>query len=195
MRKHLALGAVLAIGLGTSAFAAEAEGFSYNLIEGGYVTTEIDDFDIDGEGFTVGGSFELGSNLFGFASINDIDYDGPVSSNQITVGLGFNWALSPDLDLVSGISYERIEAKVSGVSADDDGFGLNVGLRGRVAERLELTGNVKYADFGNGSDDFTLSAGGRYYFTDAFAAGPDLSHNDDGTTWGISFRYDFGSTR
>jgi hypothetical protein len=188
MRKHLALGAVLALGLGTQAFAAD--GFSYNLIEGGYVRGEVDDFGLHGDGFALSGSAALGQNMFGFASVNEIDY-GPISSNLFNAGLGFNWALGPDLDLVSGVSWERIEAKASGVSASDDGIGLNVGLRGRV-DRLELTGNVKYSDFGHGSNGFTIGATGRYYFTEAFAAGPDISHNDDGTNWGISFRYDFG---
>jgi opacity protein-like surface antigen len=188
MRKHLALGAVLALGLGTQAFAAD--GFSYNLIEGGYIRGEIEDFDLKGDGFSIGGSLEFGENMFGFASVNDIDYGG-ISSNLFNVGLGFNWALSPNMDLVSGVSWERIEAKASGVSASDDGIGVNVGLRGRV-DRLELTGTVKYSDFGQSSNGFTLGASGRYYFTDAFAVGPDISHNDDGTNWGISFRYDFG---
>lgn len=189
MRKQLALGAVLALGLGTQAFAAD--GLSYNLIEGGYVRGEIEDFDLKGDGFTIGGSFAIGENMFGFASVNDIDYDGGISSNLFNAGLGFNWALSPDLDLVSGVSWERIQVKASGVSVSDDGIGLNVGLRGRV-DRLELTGNVKYSDFGHDSNGFTVGASGRYYFTPAFAAGPDISHNSDGTNWGISFRYDFG---
>jgi len=49
------------------------------------------------------------------------------------------------------------------------------------------------AGLGDGVDDFTVSAGGRYYFSEAFAAGIDVSDNDDGTTWGIALRYDFGN--
>ena len=190
MRKHLALGAALALGLGTQAFAAD--GLSYNLIEGGYVRGEVDDIDLHGDGFSIGGSLELGQSLFGFAGVNSVDYDNTnLSSSLFSAGLGSNWALSPDVDLVSGVSWERINVKASGVSVSDDGIGLNVGLRGRF-DQLELTGNVKYSDFGHGSNGFTLGASGRYYFTPAFAAGPDISHNDDGTNWGISFRYDFG---
>jgi len=190
MRKHLALGAVLALGLGTQAFAAD--GLSYNLIEGGYVRGELNDLGLHGDGFNIGGSLELGKNLFGFASANSVDYDHTnLNSSLFNAGLGFNWALGPDVDLVSGVSWERITVKASGVSVSDDGIGLNVGLRGRM-DRLELSGNVKYSDFGHGSNGFTLGASGRYYFTDAFAAGPDITHNDDGTNWGISFRYDFG---
>jgi hypothetical protein len=191
MRKHLALGAALALGLGTQAIAAD--GLSYNLIEGGYVRAEVDDLGLEGDGFTIGGSVELGQGVFGFASVNDIEYgdNSGISSNLFNAGLGSHWALSPTVDLVSRVSWERIEVKASGVSVSDDGIGLNVGLRG-MFDRLELTGTVKYSDFGRNNNDFTLGASGRYYFTDAFAAGPDISHNDDGTNWGISFRYDFG---
>jgi hypothetical protein len=93
---------------------------------------------------------ELGQGVFGFASVNDIEYgdNSGISSNLFNAGLGSHWSLSPTLDLVSGVSWERIEVKASGVSVSDDGIGLNVGLRG-VFDRLELTGTVKYSDFGH----------------------------------------------
>jgi len=202
MRKHLAVGTFLALGFGTQVFAAD-EGFSYNLAEIGYVRGEIDDLDLKGDGVTLGGSMQFSPNIFGSFNFADIDYGSSAATGGVKIkgtnyslGVGFNWALGPTLDLVSGATYEHIKIKGSsgGVSAssNDSGFGLNVGLRGRVAEKLELTGNVKYVDFGQGANDFTFGAGGRWYFTDAFAAGPDVSHNDDGTNWGISFRYDFG---
>ncbi len=202
MRKHLAVGAVMALGFGTQVFAAD-EGFSYNLAEIGYTRAEIDDLDLKGDGVTLGGSVEFTPNVFGSFNFADVDYGSSAATSGVklkgttySLGLGFNWALGPTLDLVSGASYEHIKLKgsLSGVSSSDSesGFGLNVGLRGRVAEQLELTGGVKYVDFGHGADDFTFGAGGRWYFTEAFAAGPDISHNDDGTAWGISFRYDFG---
>jgi hypothetical protein len=39
-----------------------------------------------------------------------------------------------------------------------------------------------------------FSAGSRYYFTDAFAARLDISLDEeaDTTTFGLTFRYDFG---
>jgi hypothetical protein len=109
------------------------------------------------------------------------------------VGLGFALPLGMSLDLVSGVAYERLKLHVDGVgNVTDTGFSLNTGLRGRVGESLELTGGVKYTDFGNDVDDFTLIAGGRYYFTPNFAAGIDVQDNDDGTAWIVSLRYDFG---
>lgn len=171
-----------------------ADGFSYNLVEASYVSTEVDGLDVDGDGFGIGGSVAFAPNVFGFAGLTDIDYDAGISATNFNAGLGFNWALNPALDLVSGVSFERVKVKVSGFGSDSDsGYGLNVGLRGRVGEALELTGGVKYVDLGSDLDDTTLSVGARYYFTPAFAAGIDVSDNDDGTTWGLAVRYDFGS--
>jgi hypothetical protein len=96
MRKHLALGAALALGLGTQAFAAD--GLSYNLIEGGYIRGEVDDLGLEGDGFSIGGSVELGQGVFGFASVNDIEYgdNSGISSNLFNAGLGQPLVAEPD---------------------------------------------------------------------------------------------------
>lgn len=192
MRSHFAVGTLLALGLGGTAVAAEP--LSYNNIEGAYVSTEAGG--LDGDGIAVSGSLEFNANTFGFASINDIDYDNtPLSSSLFNLGVGYHFPLNEKLDLVSAVSYERLRVKQSGVgSASDSGIGLGVGLRARLTSVLEGTANVKYVDLGNGVDDFTWSAGGRYYFTPNFAAGIDISDNDDGSTWSIAVRYDFGNT-
>ena len=92
MRKHLALGAALALGFGTQAFAAEAAGFSYSNAEIGYASTEING--VDGDGLTHALSAGFATNFFGFAGYNDFSYDGGVSSNQLTAGVGFHWPLN-----------------------------------------------------------------------------------------------------
>ena len=189
MRKHLALGAALALGFGTHAFAAE--GFSYSNAEIGYASTEISG--VDGDGLTLGLSVGFAKNFFGFAGYNDFSYDGGFSSNQLTAGVGFHWPLNDKIDLVTGLSYEDWEVKASGIgSASDDGFGLGAGLRGRLSEKFELSGGGKYIDLGGGSDDIIWMAAAHYYFTPKFALGADISDGDSGTTFGIKLRYDFG---
>ena len=192
MRKHLALGAALALGFGTHAFAAE--GFSYSNAEIGYASTEISG--VDGDGLTLGLSVGFAKNFFGFAGYNDFSYDGGFSSNQLTAGVGFHWPLNDKIDLVTGLSYEDFEVKASGIgSASDDGFGLGAGLRGRLSEKFELSGGGKYIDLGGGSDDIIWMAAAHYYFTPKFALGADISDGDSGTTFGIKLRYDFGAGR
>lgn len=193
MRKQIVLGAVAALGMSAQAFAAE--GISYNLFDGGYVDSELDlgATNADGDGFRLGASAELGPILFGFVDYANTDIEG-VDLGLFDIGLGSRWALGPSLDLVSGVSFERIKIEDVG---SDEGYGLNIGLRGRVSEQFELAGSVKYVDFGNDSDDMVFSASGRWYFTPQFAVGLDISKYDDLdlTSLGLSLRYDFGSSR
>lgn len=187
MRKFAALGATAVLGLAAPAFAAD--GFSYNLVEASFVHTELDGANMDGNGLGLAGSVAFHPNFHGFASYQKADLDRGVDLSHTSVGVGFNWPLNPSLDLLSGLSYERVKA-----GGSEDGYGLGVGLRGRPADRLELTGNLKYVDLGRGADDLVFSAGGRYYFTDALAAGLDFSKYDDTdlTSWQLVVRYDFG---
>jgi hypothetical protein len=190
MHKSIALGSILALGLAGQAYAQD--GFSYSYVEAAYLNSELDDFDVDGDGFAVAGSIEFGSNFFGFANYADQDYDFDVGRQDLGVGVGYHWPLNPRLDLVTKASYLDLEVDVPGFGDfDEDGFGVGLGLRGRALDQLELTADVNYVDLGD-ADDTTFSVGGRYYFTSAFAAGLDVGFNDDGTTWGIAARYDFG---
>jgi opacity protein-like surface antigen len=192
MRKYIAAVTLMTLGAATPALA---EDFSYSFIEAGYVSSEIDDFGLDGSGFALNGSFEFNQNVFGFAGITDVDYDqgSGVSTTATTVGVGFAWPLGMAVDLVSGLAYERLKLHVDGEgNATETGFSLNTGLRASISDSLEVTAGVKYTDFGNDIDDFTLGVGGRYYFTPALAGGIDVTDNDDGTAWIISLRYDFG---
>ena len=58
IRKSLGLALLLLAGPGL------AEGVSYNFIELGYERVEFDDIDLDGDGFGLGGSVELGEYVF-----------------------------------------------------------------------------------------------------------------------------------
>jgi opacity protein-like surface antigen len=191
MRKQFALGAVLAMGLGGTALAAE--GISYNNVEAGYARSEI--FDLaDGDTFSLKGSAAFGEYLFGFAGLASTDYEGGLDTDEFNVGLGAHWSLAPNLDLTTGLSWERAKVNYSGVgSASDDGYGLSVGLRGRVADNWELSAGAKYVNLGDDVDGTTLSVGARYHFTPALALGVEISDNKDVTSYGIGFRYTFGN--
>jgi hypothetical protein len=201
MRKHIALGSILA--LGVSVQAMSAEGFSYNNVDVAYVNGQLD-FDgaeglgnVDGDGFSLAGSAEIGENFFAFGSFGSLKLSEAGSSAKlkpITLGAGFHWALTPNLDLVSGLSFERLKISGGGDSVSDEGYGISLGLRGRVLDQLELSGSVKHIDIGDFGTDFLFNVGGRYYFTEAFAAGIDYTKYDDLKldTWSVSLRYDFG---
>lgn len=193
MRNSAVLGAIAALLAGP----ALADGFSYNNIEARFISTEIEDaepgVDLEGDGFAIAGSVEFGPTIHGFGTLSGTEYEDTIDVGTLTAGLGFNHSLAPALDLVTGISYERLKLEVDDARTIEEGFGLHAGLRGRVGDNLELTAGLKYTDFGDGLDDTTIMAGGRYYFSRNFALGLDYSENDDGDTWALAFRYDFGN--
>jgi hypothetical protein len=182
MRKFLALGAIAALSFGTQ--SAVADGFSYNLAEGSYISG--DGYD----GFGVAGSLELHPNFFGLASVDTLSADGGGPDVMLLgVGAGYNRSLNKLLDLVATASLKYADVDGGG---SDTGIGLGIGLRGRLLEQLELHGGLEYVDIGGGSDT-TLQIGARYYVTPNFGAGLDLLDNDGGSTLRFALRYDFGN--
>jgi hypothetical protein len=180
MRKFAVLGAIAALSVGAQ--SAAAAGFSYNLLEGSFVSG--DNFD----GIGVAGALELTPEFFGHAGFDALEADNGLDLSLLSIGGGYNRAINENLDIVATASLKRI--KVDGAGSDM-GFGLGVGVRGRVLSQLELHGGLEYVDFDN--SDTTLQVGGRWYFTPVFAAGLDLQDNDGGSTLRFTARYDFGS--
>lgn len=190
MHKPLLIGSMLAFGAAGPTLAAD---LSYTYVEGAYVNSEVDDFDLDGDGYSLFGSVGFWKNFFGFAGYSDSDYDGGVGSQFLELGAGAHWSLSPAWDAVGAVAYVDADVDVSGFgSASADGYMLAAGLRGRVTQAIELFADVEYVDLGN-TDDTGFVIGGRYYLTDAFALGANIGDNGDGTHWSLVLRYDFGN--
>jgi hypothetical protein len=198
MNKFTMMGALAALGVAGPALAqAPKSGLSYSYAELGYVNTEIDDANLDGDGLVIKGSWGFTNRFHAFASYADLGFDFGVDSSQFEIGAGINQPLTPKIDLVATVSYlsAEVTANVPGfrnLSVDDDGFGVGVGLRGLVTDQVELNGRIDYVDFDNAGDDTSFTVGGRYSFTSQWSAGADINFNDDGTTWIVGGRFTFG---
>lgn len=171
-----------------------ADGLSYNFIEGAYARVELDDslVDVDGDGFGIGGSFEINENFFGLASYSTADFDFGVDLNQLNAGFGFHTGISPNTDFVATLVYVRAEVEAGGFgSIDESGWGASAGLRSMVSDRLEVNGAISYVDFGDG-DDTSIGGGVLYNFTDTFAVGANIGFGEDTTTYGVNARLYFG---
>ena len=176
------------------AFAAD---ISYNFIEVGYQEIDIDGglfggLDIDGDGYGIGGSFELNENWFIAASYSNADFDFGVDYDELMLGTGYHVPISDNADFYGMFSYLKAEASADGfVSADEDGYAATIGLRGMIGERFELNGSLAYIDFGSGDDTTAFGAGALYNFTDTVAAGFSIDIDDDVTAYGIGLRVYF----
>ncbi|MDJ0748057.1 MAG: porin [Woeseiaceae bacterium] len=169
---------------------------SYNYVDLGFQRIELDvpGADVDGDGFAIGGSFKIAEDWFVQAGYGTADFDFGIDLDQTALGLGYRSAISPTSDVFATVSYVRAEVSASGFgSADDDGFGISVGVRAMLTDVLELNGSIGYVDFDDGGDGTSFSAGGLYNFTDTFALGLGIGVEEDVTSYGIFGRIYFGN--
>ena len=120
---------------------AFADGLSYNYIELGYQNAELDDdfggTSVDGDGYGIRGSYEVGESWFIAASYGTLDFDFGVDLDQLAIGGGYHTALSDRTDVFAALSYISAEVSASGFnSLDEDGYGVVVGLRGLVSDKV-----------------------------------------------------------
>ncbi|MEJ0099967.1 MAG: outer membrane beta-barrel protein [Pseudomonadota bacterium] len=205
MRKFLVLSALATLGVAGPVMAGT---FSYDMVEAGIIGDTIDDpngnDDLDGQGLSIAGSVSLTPNLYGFAGASSTDYeyrhidDSDFTVGNFNIGLGFHVPLNRRIDLVTGVSLQRLRLHNDTDTLNEDGYGLDVGLRGMLGPRLQWTVGMHYVDYGrdggDDGDDTSWSAGFRYYFTRVFAVGVDVGSTDKNQANAlIAFRWDLGN--
>jgi len=165
---------------------------SYNYVEIGYDESDFDinGVDVNGDGLTLSGSFELTDDWHIFASYGTDDLDFSINVDTWAIGAGYRYALKDNIDLYGRVLYVTNNVDLPGPSnADDDGLGLQLRIRDRVNDKLELEGGLQYIDVGN--SDTTLQGSARYYFTDRLSAGLGLTFGGNGDGIGINARFSF----
>jgi len=177
--------------------SATAQGFDYSYFSVGYTRMNLDDgfIDVDGDGFGLNGSFEVGESFFIFAgySAGEFEEQGiTVDLDSLNAGIGWHTPLSDKVDFVTGLSYEYIDVSALGQSIDDNGIGLGVGLRFQASEAIELNAGINYVDMGDGGDDTGFGVGMLYGVSENVDIGISGDWGDDSSAYGISGRFYFG---
>lgn len=174
-------------GLALSA-AAGASDLDYSYAELRFVDSEIGN--ADGDGVSIGGSFDLGNNWLVVGNYTTLDFDGNVDANTLEIGAGYVYALDERWDLVSYAKVVRAELEANGFSADENGFALASGFRGMLTPVIEGRASINYVDIEE-SDSF-VELGADYYFNEFISAGAtiNLGSEDDRFTLGV--RWFFG---
>ena len=171
--------------------ASHAEDMSYSFVDLGYVETDVDGGGPNLDGFGLRGSIGFAEHYFAFAEYSN-QSDSGFDVDQITVGIGGHYGLSDSLDLVGRAGWYKADVSGGGLSADDDGYLVSAGLRGKLGESVELEGSVIYTDLGgSGGDDTAVSIGGRYFFTRNFAVGAEYQQGSDTSSILVGGRFSF----
>lgn len=180
-----------------------AAGVSYNYVEAYYLSSDLDDTDVDADGVDIGFSGLIAPNAFLTASYTDLESDrfsGPFGGTFVAqgrtyaAGFGVRQALNPTVDVFAGISFIYAEARIKGSGGseedDDTGFGLNAGLRAALAPSMEGLLRVDYVDVFD--DDSTALTGGLLlHLSPAISLGAAYSIDDDAKTWRAGARFNF----
>lgn len=167
--------------------------FSYTYVEIGYDESDFDvrgAGDVDGDGLTVSGSFEINDEWHAFASYGTLDLDFGLDLDAWAIGAGYVFPLKQGVDLYGRVLY--IDWDIDGARlgrGDDDGLGLQARIRGRVTDEIELEGGLQYTDVGD--SDLALQATARYHFSTTFSAGVGLTFGGDVDGIGINARFSF----
>lgn len=173
--------------LALPALAAAADEPRYTYAELGYVNTDYDDIDVDGDGFRIGGSYALHRNVHLVAGYEDVGLDRGFDATAWNAGIGLNFPLRPGLDAVGRARYIDFELDTpGGGDPDEDGYGLEGLVRAMIGPQLELNGGVRYVDIED--DETSLVIGGLYEVAKNFAISAELDFGDDVTTLFIGGR-------
>lgn len=191
MHKAIFFGALASLLIASPSFAAD--GLDYNYIEGGYVNTSFDrdstfGIDVDGDGVALQGAFAITPKLHAYGEYTNQDFDFDLHVQTFETGLGLNWSVAPNVDLIGRAGFARSEVRHFG---HDNGFALQAGVRAGLGARFELEGLVHYVDLDDSGDDTTFRGLGRYSFTDNFSVSAGAELDSDVTTWIVSARYSF----
>ena len=165
--------------------------FSYNYVELSYDENDYDlgGAEIDGDGLTLSGSFELTEDWHAFASYGTADLDFGIDFDAWALGAGYVYPLRDDVDIYGRVLYVDAEFDAGPGTLDEDGLGLQARIRYRVTDEFEVEGGVQHLDVFD--SDTSLQAFARYYFTEGRGELLGLTFAGDTDGIGISARYQF----
>jgi hypothetical protein len=181
-----------AVSQGQAQQQTPVEPFDYTYVELSYDETDFDfgSGDINGDGLTLSGSFEINEDWHAFASYNTADLDFGIDLDSWAVGGGYRYPLRDDVDIYGRVLYISSDIDVPGPgSADEDGLGVQARIRARISDDFEVEGGIQHVDVFD--SDTSLQASARYHFTEDFSAALGITFAGDTDGIGISARYSF----
>ena len=132
---------VLLIAAITFSHQSIASNFSYDYVEIVRLQseTDVDGFDLDGDGNAIVISKGVASNVAVFFSYQDEDFDFDIEGEAMTLGVDLYKSISDSNDIVLSVAAVQVEVSQPIVGSDDDtGNIVALELRNRLAESVEL---------------------------------------------------------
>ena len=109
-------------------------------------------------------------------------------------GLGYHRSLSARTDVVFNLMYLQAKTDPDGSAFGDDytGKGYELGLRGKLNEKWEMEGLIRYSDINDYLDDTMFRLKTRYLFNDAIAMNMGVDVSNEVMNYNVGVRFSFG---
>lgn len=201
----------LATGLATGllSVSAQASNLGYTMVGIDLTSTHFDDDIVvwpetfsSTSGASVYGSYQLNDNFFlMLAGQGESDEKNGVEINSSVgyFGGGFALPMGTQTDVVFRLAMVSVEGEVcynfAGGSicsnAEDDGFGMGLGLRHMATQNIEVNAEFTHVDLDDLGDSDTFSLGGAYWFGNHHSVRLSFGDTDDAKTSALGYRYTF----
>ena len=161
--------------------------FSWTYGELNYLWRDVDAIDDSIDGFELRASFEILLNLFLQGSYSQLSGDADLDS--YTLGVGWHLPIGTKLDAFGILSYAKDEIDGSGFDDDVDGPMGEVGARFMLGEKIELNGEIIWANLDDSETGFDV--GGRFYFMNNLSVGANVTKFDEDEMFAVGARFQF----
>jgi outer membrane protein with beta-barrel domain len=163
--------------------------FSYDYLEVGYITTDIELADEATDGLLLKASYGINEYVnftasYGYERLEAAGVD--TDFTAFSFGAGVHAPLHSRVDVYAEAAIISGKVESQGVSEKDTGYGLEAGFRILPVERIELDAAVVHIDVDGSSTN--LGLGVRGYLNDTASIGFDAILDDDGNTYGVNLR-------
>ncbi len=199
MRKSALAVGVTAIIISIPTLAAD--GPDWNYVEGGYISTDIDNLGSDLDGWEVAASWNVWDWVYVHGSYFDqqedtlLNFDVDIDLEVMSLGGGAIWRFTEVAHLYGEVSYEdwSLEANdPADIEVDESGYRAAVGGRAVVWRGLELNAEVGYFDVDDIADgEGYFRVGAMYKFWRGFSIGGSFEEIDEVQSWRGTLRYAF----
>lgn len=190
MGKNAILKYMLALLCAAQIMAVQAADLDYRYAEVRYQRVDLDN-GVDGDGIGASGWYRFHPRLFAVGDLASLDIDGGTDITLIGAGLGTITPLSSNWDGIAMVMLRRADIDGNAVDITENGYAVQLGVRGQPGPKLEARAFLNYVDVGGSDTSVTLS--GDYYFTPAFSAGAAFNFGGDADTLSIGGRFYFGA--
>jgi hypothetical protein len=160
-------------------FRSESETARANAWLGRVVLTRPVSFSLLAAGALV---FSIALALFFVFGEYSDQSGGGLDLTSYAVGFGGRYGVAENVDVVGRIGWAQVEVDSGPFNADDDAYLIDLGLRGRIGDAVELEGGARYTDFSDGGDSTGLFVGVRFHFNATWALGAEYQDGDDTST-------------